>query len=255
MDIKIIVATHKSAQQLPDAPIYFPIHVGAENKPSLGYAGDNTGDNISIKNPFYCELTGVYWAWKNLDCDVLGLVHYRRYFGVKNKDFFTGILDKEKIEKILSKYDMILAKPRNYFIENIKTHFYNHLKVFTKIDYIRFLEQTILQVCPEYYDDYEKCLNRTKAHMCNMFIMRKKDFDKYCTWLFCILETMENNHKKYTSEEQMPRIYGFIGELLLDVYVEHNHIKYYEQNVIEIGTQHLWIKAFNFCKRKFLGVR
>jgi hypothetical protein len=66
---------------------------------------------------------------------------------------------------------------------------------------------------------------------------------------------MENNHRQFTAEEQMPRIYGFIGELLLDIYIEHNHLKYYEQNVIEIGTQSFWLKSFNFCKRKFLGIR
>lgn len=38
----------------------------------MGYIGDNTGDNISLRNPNYCELTGLYWAWKNLKCDYIG---------------------------------------------------------------------------------------------------------------------------------------------------------------------------------------
>lgn len=78
-NIKILIAAHKP-YWMPKDPVYLPLHVGAEGKPDLGYTKDNTGDNISAKNPNFCELTGLYWAWKNLDADYLGLVHYRRYF-------------------------------------------------------------------------------------------------------------------------------------------------------------------------------
>ena len=56
-----------------------------KEKDNLGYVGDDTGENISEKNPYYCELTGVYWAWKNLKADYIGLVHYRRQFKGKNE--------------------------------------------------------------------------------------------------------------------------------------------------------------------------
>ena len=65
MDIKIIVATHKK-YWMPSDDIYLPVHVGKKGKTDLGYQGDDTGDNISDKNTNYCELTGLYWAWKNL---------------------------------------------------------------------------------------------------------------------------------------------------------------------------------------------
>ena len=87
----IVVATHKK-YRMPNDPLYLPVHVGAEGKKDakgrpldFGYQKDNEGDNISLKNPRYCELTGIYWAWKNLECDYIGLVHYRRYFGGKEK--------------------------------------------------------------------------------------------------------------------------------------------------------------------------
>ena len=71
----IVVAAHKK-YRMPSDPLYLPIHVGAEGKKDakgnpldFGYQKDNVGDNISIKNPRYCELTGIYWAWKNLDSD------------------------------------------------------------------------------------------------------------------------------------------------------------------------------------------
>ena len=86
MSIKIIVATHKKAK-MPTQNSYLPIQVGASINPDLGYTKDNTGENISNKNPYYSELTGLYWAWKNLDSDYIGLVHYRRYFALRKPIF------------------------------------------------------------------------------------------------------------------------------------------------------------------------
>ena len=79
-NIKILVATHKKYKMPSDTNMYLPIHVGCEGKKKLGFQGDNSGENISVLNPYYCELTGLYWAWKNLKCDYLGLVHYSSYF-------------------------------------------------------------------------------------------------------------------------------------------------------------------------------
>ena len=71
--INIIIATHKK-YQMPADSMYIPLHVGAEGKKdetgkelNLGYVKDNTGDNISKMNPSFCELTGLYWDWKNLN--------------------------------------------------------------------------------------------------------------------------------------------------------------------------------------------
>ena len=102
MNIKILVAAHKT-YWMPEDPVYFPLHVGAEGKADLGYVKDNSGDNISVKNPNFCELTGLYWAWKNLEADYVGLVHYRRYFTHKEvcniEKKKAQILGKEDWEK------------------------------------------------------------------------------------------------------------------------------------------------------------
>ena len=98
-NIKIIVATHKE-YNMPSDDIYLPVQVGAEGKKDLGYQKDNIGNNISKKNPFFCELTGLYWAWKNLKADYIGLAHYRRHFSLSN--WFTRMFRKNKVS-ILSK--------------------------------------------------------------------------------------------------------------------------------------------------------
>ena len=89
LSVKIVVATHKK-YKMPNDDMYIPLHVGAEGKKDkqgnpldLGYQKDNTGENISELNASYCELTGLYWAWKNLDADFIGLSHYRRHFSLK----------------------------------------------------------------------------------------------------------------------------------------------------------------------------
>ena len=64
--IKVLVCCHK-ATYVPNDDVYLPIQVGkANSKIDLGFQGDDEGKNISEKNFSYCELTAVYWAWKNL---------------------------------------------------------------------------------------------------------------------------------------------------------------------------------------------
>ena len=123
-DIKIIIATHKK-YEMPTDDMYLPLHVGKEGKDDLGYTGDNTGKNISKKNPYYCELTGVYWAWKNLKADYIGLAHYRRHFSLKkkSKDKFENILTSNEASKLLEKTDIILPKKRKYYIETLYNHY------------------------------------------------------------------------------------------------------------------------------------
>jgi hypothetical protein len=75
MNIRIFVAAHKT-YKMPTDTIYQPIFVGTllHNQVPEGYISDGTGQNISKLNPNFNELTAIYWAWKNDQSDVKGLV-------------------------------------------------------------------------------------------------------------------------------------------------------------------------------------
>ena len=73
VDTRIFIMTHKEFEP-PQQACYVPLHVGKNGKKELNYPGDDTGDEISDKNDTFCELTGLYWIWKNVSCDMAGLV-------------------------------------------------------------------------------------------------------------------------------------------------------------------------------------
>lgn len=252
MDIKILIATHKK-YWMPSDEVYMPIHVGREGKDNLGYVGDNTGENISIKNPNYCELTGLYWAWKNLDCEYIGLCHYRRYFAHKSKsskleDKKQAIFTRDDYERLLQQYDVILPKKRNYFIETVRSQ-YEHAHNKRVLDEI---EKIIKMQYPSYIEAFEKVMNSRKLHIYNMFVMNKALFDEYCTWLFDILFTLEKriditNYDKYNA-----RVFGFLSERLFNIWLEKKQLKIKTVNVVFLEKINWVKKGKDFLKRKFL---
>lgn len=252
-NIKIIVATHK-AYKMPSDEVYLPLHVGAENKfdkdgnsLDLGYVKDNTGDNISNKNASYCELTGLYWLWKNLDADYLGLVHYRRHFKGKGvgKNFKRIITDKQ-LAKIFDKYDVILPKKRHYYIEtNRSQYLHAHHK-----EGLDETENVIREFYPEYIKSFEKVMNKRGGHRFNMFIMKKNLFNDYCDWLFGILFKVENRIDISDWNKSEQRVFGYLSERLLDVWIEKNNIKYKELPFMFMEKQNWFKKGWNFLKRK-----
>ena len=255
-NIKIIIAAHKK-YQVPEEDVYFPLHVGGEGKEDIGFPKDNTGENISIKNPYFCELTGLYWAWKNLDCDYIGLVHYRRYFTMKSVVFkneqekFQRVLNRKEIEAILEKADIILPKPRNYYIENI----YDHYKHTMYIEPLDTTGQIIREKYPEYYPEFENLKKTTKMHAFNMFIMKKELLSEYCEWLFSILFELENRVDFSQYDSFHSRFFGRISERLLDVWIRTRKYSYQEVKVIDMQKVNWFKKGGSFLLAKFTGKR
>ncbi len=249
-DIKIIVATHKK-YQMPKEDIYLPLQVGAEGKEDLGYKKDNEGENISNKNAYYCELTGLYWAWKNLNNDYIGMVHYRRYFSKnkKGKDKFENIINRKEIENLLNDVNVVLPKKRKYYIENLYSHYEHTMYIEPLLETGKIIEEKY----PKYLEEFNKLKKRTSAHMFNMFIMKKEILDEYCKWLFDILFEVEKRCDPTQYDNFHARYLGRISELLLDVWINTNNVKYEEIKVINMEKTNWLKKGSAFLMAKFTG--
>ncbi len=257
--VDIIIATHKK-YAMPKDKYYIPLQVGAAiNTTRFGVQTDDTGDNISEKNLNFCELTGLYWAWKNSKADYKGLVHYRRHFTLKKgyikpKNRINNVLNEEEIEELVENYDLILPRKRDYKIETLWDHYIHTL-------YSEPLEKTreiIKNECPEYLKEFDNLKARKSAHMFNMLIAKKEIFDEYSKWLFCILFKLEKSLKTSKKEYDAfhSRFYGRISELLFDVWLYTKHpddLKIKELRVLDIEGVNWAKKGTSFLLAKFMG--
>ena len=247
-NIKIIVATHKN-YWMPEDNMYIPVHVGAEGKDlDLGYIKDNTGDNISKKNKNYCELTGLYWTWKNIDAEYIGLAHYRRHFCIKGAKGSKEekILTFPQAEELVKDNDIILPNPRNYYIETNYSQ-YAHAHHAIDLDTTRDI---LCEKYPAYVKAYDSSMKKTIGHRFNMFIMKKNKFDEYCEWLFDVLFELEKrlDISEYNTNDS--RVFGFVSERLLDVWIDTKGYEYKDIPYIFMEKQNWIMKGFNFIKRK-----
>lgn len=269
-NVKIVIAAHKK-YRMPQDKCYLPLHVGAEGKKNpdgtpldLGYVKDNTGDNISSKNASFCELTGLYWAWKNLVADYIGLVHYRRHFCYKKKssDPFDNILNASEVQELLIKYDVIVPTKRHYYIETLYSH-YAHTHYASQLDETR---KIIYEQYPEYLVDYDKVVKRTWGYMFNMMIMRRDILSSYCSWLFPILFELEKRVNAGMISDctnlsfYQGRFYGRVSEIIFNVWLEHQvEIRKIDKNdirevpLISMEKTNWWVKGTSFLKAKFFG--
>ncbi len=270
-DIIIMIASHKACE-VPADPVYQPVLVGsaafrkraeenAETGMPVGFLGDDTGDSISEKNARFGELTGLYWAWKNMSCKYLGLVHYRRYFaspgaaGMRPAD---KILKGEEAEKLLQRFQVILPRKRRYYIESVYSH-YAHTFDGKQLDVAR---QIIGKRCPEYLDCFDVCMRRRSAYIFNMFLMPKALSDSYCEWLFPILSDLEQEISTEGMTDFEKRFVGRVSERLFNVWllyqirtgrIRKNDIK--ELPYLYIGSIDWKRKITAFLKAKFLHVK
>ena len=268
----IVVATHKTFD-MPKDKMYIPLHVGAEGKVDengnpldLGYQKDNTGDNISDKNSQFCELTGLYWAWKNLDAEYLGLVHYRRHFkSLRRKNSenrFDNVLRYKELRPLLDDHAVFVTKKRRYYIETLEQH-YAHNHFIKELDTARDI---MLEKYPEYKETYKKVMNRTYGYMFNMMILRRDLMNEYCEWLFDILfeltkrleDSSDGSERELTSFEN--RFPGRVSERIFNVWLERqietgriSKDEIYEIPFMYMEKINILNKGYTFLRAKFTG--
>lgn len=249
--LKILVACHRS-YRLPHFEPYLPIEVGAEKRADLRLGGvrDNEGENISRKNPNYCELTALYWARHNLPETVtaVGLTHYRRYFGMKkSSDPLENIFSLSEWTEFLKITPVIVPPKRNYYIETVESQ-YVHAHHREDIETLR---SVLTEKHSAYLPAFEKLMSGKKTHILNMFVMRRNFFNQYCDWLFDVLFEVEKRLDISTYSVNDARVFGFLSERLLDVWLETNNITYTEKPVIHTEKINWIKKGSSFFLRKF----
>ena len=230
----VYIVTHKKYNRFTTDPCYKNVQVGAYrgHLDGASYFYDDDGDNISARNPNYCELTGLYWIWKNrLPEDrekenYVGLVHYRRYFS----DSFSGkkALSDGKIKRYLGKGDIILPF-NNVDPRTVQVMYCDNSGFQSDLDKVR---RILKDKYPEYVQDYDLFLKGHDNYFFNMFITTPELLEGYCGWLFDILFTLESETDLTNYNAYQKRIYGFMSERLLNVWVRHNHLKVVEVSVV-----------------------
>ena len=178
------------------------------------------GDNIDKLNPWYCELTGMYYMWKHCNDDIVGLEHYRRYFVNENNQ----LLNENEIKKILETHDVIMYR---YAGCNSMTHMVGAGKA-------KEFALALALLNSKYGDNmanfFYKNFTGSYVYLGNMFICKKEIADKFFEFIFNLLKSFDKEHKFQT-----PRIDGYICEYFMNPWFEYNEYKIYncERNVYD----------------------
>ena len=234
----IYIVTHKRVE-LPKLKGYRAIQVGGSADGFPGCLRDNTGDNIADKNASYCELTALYWIWKNADDVCKGLVHYRRYFGKRALSSRVGdILGYDALVEMLDGCDIIAAKPAVYHV-NARDQLLMDCCTPETFDK---LEASVERCSPGYTDDFRAFFAGNRCAQYNMMFCRRKLFDDYCAWLFPVLFSLEDQVDLTGASDYQRRLFGFLSERLLNVWIRHNNLK----------AQYLPVVSTEYTKRDHL---
>ncbi len=225
---QIYVATHKETE-IPDHPGYIPLHVGkAISDKNLGFQGDDTGDNISILNHYFCECTGIYWISKNVDAEFVGLVHYRRHFaaaansGIDFKGY--KIASPDEFPEFDRGANLIVAAPLGFINGALGVQVsleQNYVGTAIGQDLV-LVREAIEDLQPTYLNAFDFTMRNCQLNAYNMFIGRKNVVDEYSNWLFPILFRLEQQIPYKFYDTYQKRVFGFLAERLFTVWINKN---------------------------------
>lgn len=222
MSTIIFTMTHKAFSP-PADPMFVPLQVGRALGSDLGYIGDDTGDSISKWNPYFSELTGMYWVWKNFRTDGnVGLCHYRRFLIHENGNVIT----EKEYDDLLETYDLITTKQvvlnNSYYDGYAANH---HIKDLIETGNV------IREFYPQYHEAFERIVHGNRTYFGNMIVCKKELFDAYSEWLFGILFRVKERVDVEQYDNYRKRVFGFISEILLLVYATHHSLSVKECKV------------------------
>lgn len=254
--MNLFVVSHK-VFTFPNHMSFTPIKVGSQSVTiSENSVDDSTGDNIAHLNSSFCELTAAYWIWKNAQEDIVGLAHYRRYFASSTSNLMVKgkrIASPEEMMNLLDNADILVAKPRNYYITSIKSHY---IHAHHESDYTQ-LRDEIARQQPDYLADFDHVMGGTKISLYNMFVCKKTLIDEYFSWLFPLLFALEQKIDYQNYDAYQKRVFGFMAERLFNVWLHHqrNRLRIKYMPVVNIDGENLLLKGFGLLKRHFWGTK
>lgn len=222
MKTQIFVMTHKKFEP-PQDPVYVPLHVGRAAAQDLGYLGDDTGDSISECNKYYGELTGLYWLWKNYhDADIIGICHYRRYF----IDEHCYLMTKTDYISAMQEADIMVSNAM--YAEGAYKDYYGGAH---NVDDLLAAGEVIKELYPGDYPVFCQVIEDSKFYYGNLCVTTKKIFDAYCEWLFSIFFELEKRVDVSSYDAYHQRLFGFLSEELLLVFITARNLKVKEGKI------------------------
>lgn len=245
--VEIFVITH-ACTVLPDAPPFVPIQAGSAILPTLpGVISDAKGDNISVLNPHYSELTAQYWVWKNrATAEYIGFFHYRRFLDFESPlspdrattwrtfDEFMAFdprtmesfgWSQAAISRVCDGADIIVPGKQDLLVDQPgprRVSVLEHYAYWNRREDIEMARQAIAALHPAYIEASDQVMHAPRAHLYNVFIMRRQLFHRYMAWLFDIFGYLSERIGAGGSlAAAQPRVFGYLGERLLNVFVAH----------------------------------
>lgn len=206
------IADHVLKEKVPEQSYEIPIQVGAAlTNRRISMVTDNQGDNISEKNKKYCELTALYWIWKNDNAEYVGLSHYRRRFEIREQ--ISTWLPKSDIDVVLTVPVLnIMGVKQQYCRDHIASDW-------------DIMMESLGHLHPEYLDTADRIQKGDFYYAYNMFIARKEILNRYCEWLFPVLFCCEHQIGE-RSDAYQGRYLGFLAERLMTIFFEHHKNEY-----------------------------
>ena len=172
---------------------------------------DCEGENISNRNKQFCELTGLYWVWKNAREDYVGLVHYRRHFLLP--DNWTERMEANRVDVILPVPLYVAPSIAGNYMERHIASDWNYLMEYFSTN------------LPKEYDAAERIFSGNLYSPCNMIIASKEVLGQLCEWMFPILFAVAE-HGGEKEDPYLNRYPGFISERLITYFFESRREKY-----------------------------